>query len=112
MRHIAIIGSRNFSQLKLVHEVIDFLPESDVIITGGAIGVDQAALDACKKLGRVAMVYYPNWDEFGLKAGLMRNKLMVEKADLVYAFWDGTSPGTRFTINAALEADKPVIIYK
>ena len=36
-----------------------------------------------------------------------RNQEMVDRADAVLAIWDGFSPGTRSTIDKALDAGKP-----
>lgn len=36
------------------------------------------------------------WDAYGKRAGVIRNAQMLDKgADLVIAFWDGSSPGTK-----------------
>lgn len=40
-----------------------------------------------------------------------QNKLIVENADFVIAFWDGQSPGTRFTLNYAKSLKKPVRVF-
>jgi hypothetical protein len=46
-------------------------------------------------------IIYPQWEIFGKKAGIIRNIEIVKKSDLVFAFWDGKSKGTEFTIKQA-----------
>ena len=43
---------------------------------------------------------------------LERNKLIVDECDCVLAFWDGTSRGTKFTLDYAKEKNKPIIIVE
>lgn len=68
------------------------------IISGGARGAD--------KLGeQYALEYHipirhlpAEWYKYGKRAGIIRNTDIVRLADIVVAFWDGKSPGTRHTI--------------
>jgi len=41
---------------------------------------------------------------------LVRNKLIVEECDCLIAFWDGTSRGTKYTIDYAHQLGKPIKI--
>ena len=56
-------------------------------------------------------VIEPKWEEYGRKAGMMRNSQIVEKADLVVAFWDGESRGTADTIEKAQLAGKDLKVF-
>jgi hypothetical protein len=49
------------------------------------------------------MPFPADWGTFGKRAGPIRNKQMLEegKPDLVIAFWDGNSPGTKNMIDQA-----------
>ena len=38
---------------------------------------------------------------------MVRNKAIVERADMIIAFWDGRSRGTAFVINYANKLNKP-----
>lgn len=40
-----------------------------------------------------------------------RNRFIVEEADVVAAFWDGVSPGTKNTIDLADELERRVELY-
>jgi hypothetical protein len=48
----------------------------------------------------------PDWFAHGRVAGLMRNSQIVDYAEEVFAFHDGTSRGTLDTIRKAREAGK------
>ena len=104
---IAIIGSRNCPKL----EIGNYLEEMpNTIISGGANGADSYARDFAKKQGLKLIEYFPNYSKYGKAAPLVRNKQIVDECDCLHAFWDGTSKGTKFTIDYALEKEKPVKI--
>ena len=49
-----------------------------------------------RNYGLHSEVYPADWDTYGKRAGVIRNAQMLDKgADLVIAFWDGSSPGTK-----------------
>ena len=52
-----------------------------------------------------------DWKRYGKRAGPLRNTEIVRQADMVIAFWDGRSRGTRNTIDKALRAGKSVRIF-
>lgn len=82
------------------------LSPNDVVISGGARGVDTVAVDTAKALGIPTMVFPAEWDKHGKKAGYMRNELIVAAADMVVAFHDGTSKGTQHSIDIAKRMGK------
>lgn len=109
---IAIVGSRGFKTLKAVDAFVkEHVSDGDIIVTGGALGVDSAAMAAVKKYGRSVLVHYPDWNTYGKKAGYLRNVKIVEDADVVVAFWDGFSKGTAHTISEAQKAGKGVQVF-
>jgi hypothetical protein len=105
---ILISGSRDYRKLEYVSSFLSALDYDDLVIVGDAKGVDQRVYDDWKcheghpdnyKLE----VYTAFWDLHGNSAGIMRNLVMLEQLpDLVVAFWNGNSSGTKFIINAAL----------
>lgn len=107
---IAIVGSREFPDMDLVREFVRSLPEDTIIISGGARGVDRVAEEEAKKLAMITEIYPADWQQYGKRAGFLRNKQIVEAADMVQAFWDGKSKGTAHSIRLAKEAGKPVQI--
>ena len=81
------------------------------ILHGCAIGPDVFAGMAANALGYIEERYPPLQSD--LDAGRdpyhARNKRMVnQKPDLVIAFWDGKSAGTKHTINYAKKRGIPV----
>jgi len=45
------------------------------------------------------------------EAAAQRNQALIDKADVVAAFWDGSSRGTRGTIDRALDSGKEVHVF-
>ena len=93
---LAIIGSRGIR----VEDLGQYLPEGvDEIISGGAVGVDRCAREYALSHGIKLTEYLPDYRRYGRGAPLKRNITIVENADMVLAFWDGSSRGTKFVID-------------
>lgn len=110
MTNVAIVGSRTYPDLDLVREYVAELPEGTVVISGGARGVDSVAEQAARKRGLETLVVYPDWKTYGKSAGMRRNITIVDSADLIVAFWNRESKGTKHTIAYAEKKLKPVIV--
>ena len=115
MTNIAIIGSRSFNDYDRVKNVLDIviskLQDKDIIIvSGGAKGADTLGEKYADENGYVKIIIKPNWTKYGKIAGMLRNTEIIEKADLVVAFWDGKSPGTKDSINKAKKLNKKLIV--
>lgn len=113
--NIAIIGSRTFSDYELLSTTVkDYLSEKNLIvksvISGGAKGADTLAEKFALENTIEMIVFKPDWKRFGKRAGFMRNTLIVENSDVVFAFWDGQSSGTKDSITKAEKLEKKVII--
>jgi hypothetical protein len=93
-----------------VRRYIHTLPSSTTIISGGAKGVDSWAASEATKLGFRVVEFLPEWDKYGKKAGFKRNTDIVEAAEMVVAFWDGKSNGTRDSIDKALRSKTAVLV--
>ena len=105
---VAIIGSRSLTNV----EISKYIPENVTeIISGGAIGIDTLAEEVADKRRISKSIIRPEYDKYGKKAPLIRNKEIVKRAELVIAFWDGKSRGTKFTIDYAKKLNKEVKIY-
>lgn len=111
---VAIVGSRNFPDpYKAVGDLIgnweqDYNPK---VISGGAQGVDTAARAMARQYGLEFEEYAADWAKNGKAAGYLRNDDMVRAADIVIAFWDGESKGTKHTIDLALKHRKHLEVH-
>lgn len=95
----AIIGSRTFNDYEKFKESVDpHLPYITQIISGGATGADSLASDYTKEHNIPILVFKPEWDKYGRSAGFIRNKLIVQSSDIVVAFWDMKSNGTKHSL--------------
>ena len=110
---LAVIGSRDFTDRELMHSVLNKCKQSvKVLVSGGAKGADRLAEEWALSLGIKTEIYIPDWNLYGNSAGFIRNKLIINSADATIAFWDGTSKGTKSSIDYAKKLNKPVkIIY-
>lgn len=105
---VAVIGSRGLT----VENLEDYLPpETTEIISGGARGIDSCARKYARQRGLKLTEYLPEYDKYGRSAPLKRNITIIENADLVLAFWDGTSRGTKYVIDNCKKRNIPVQIH-
>jgi len=110
---IAVVGSREgFTEDDVVNKLTLELEEMEdiMIISGGARGVDSWAEEFAIRNHINTTIFKPEWDKYGKGAGFIRNKLIVDNADKVIAFWDGQSKGTKYSIDYAKSKGKEVKI--
>ena len=109
---VAIVGSRRFSDPQRVIDYVNSLPPRAAIITGGASGVDAAATRAARAKGIPVQVMPASFDE-AADAGksAARNQRLVDACDVLVAFWDGSSKGTRATVDRALDSGREVHVF-
>lgn len=107
----AIVGSRTFNDYELMK---DKLKDGNItsIVSGGARGADKLAEVYADEMNLFIEVINANWQLYGKAAGAIRNKLIINKVEQVYAFWDGISPGTKDAINLADKSKIPVYVIK
>ena len=106
---VMIIGSRGIRDFDLT----PYVPkETEVIISGGARGMDTVAEQYADQHGIQKQIFLPEYEKYGRSAPLRRNDEMVARADLVIAVWDGVSRGTKYTIDRAKEKNIPVILIR
>lgn len=79
------------------------------IISGGAKGADSLAEQYANLNNIDTIIFKPDWS-IGKGAAAIRNIKIVENSDIIIAFWDGVSKGTRMTIDMA--ASKNVKVFK
>lgn len=113
---LGIVGVRtytNYEEFKtlLEKELDDLNLNPEVIISGGAKGADSLAERWAKENNVPITIHKPNYEKYpGHLAPLERNTLIVNDSDLIIAFWDGRSKGTKNTIKKAEKAGKDFII--
>ncbi len=107
---VAIVGSRLCSSANLTL-ILRFIPKNCTeIVSGGARGIDTLAAEAAKATNRKLTRFVPDYGIFGRSAPLVRNIEIITYADIVLAFWDMKSKGTRFVIEECLKRHIPVKI--
>lgn len=105
---IAVIGSRNL----IINNLGDYLPINVTeIISGGAKGIDSCAKKYALEKGIKLTEFYPEYQKYGKGAPLRRNLQIIDYADIVLAFWDGKSRGTKFVIEQCRKKGKTVRVF-
>ena len=105
---VSVIGSRSLR----VDALGKYLPDGVTeIVSGGARGVDTSAREYALTHGISLTEFLPEYDKYGRGAPLRRNITIIEHADLVLAFWDGKSRGTKFVIDRCRERGVPVKVF-
>ncbi len=95
---LLIIGSRSIKDI----DISPYVPkETELIISGGADGVDLIAEKFSDKHKISKLIMRPRYDLYRRAAPLKRNEAMVNICDKVLVFWDGISRGTKYTIDYA-----------
>ncbi len=106
---LAIIGSREL----IVHDLEKYLPkEVTEIVSGGAKGIDACARAYAKANSIKLTEFLPEYEKYGRSAPLKRNIQIIDYADEVLAFWDGSSKGTSFVIQTCQKRQKKITILR
>ncbi len=110
---VAIVGSRDFKDLSFVErEMLRIIPLSNIelIVSGGAKGVDTLAEEFASKHEIKTKIFNAEWEKYGRAAGPIRNAKIVDEADLIIAFLAKGSKGTKSTINIAIKEKKDYLV--
>ena len=106
---ILIAGSRSIKDFDLS----GYIPSDvELIISGGAEGVDSIAEKYADDHRISKLILRPKYDLYGRAAPIKRNEVMVDIADTVLVIWDGVSRGTLHTVNYARKKNKNIIIIE
>ena len=113
---VVVCGSRdgwNWRIRGAIYDRLHELPRASCVMHGGARGVDRLADEFARKLGFFVEEYPADWEQYGKRAGIMRNlKMLDQNPELVIAYWNGESRGTKHMIDAAREREIPVEIHQ
>ena len=105
---VAVIGSRGLT----IDDLGKYLPEGTTeIVSGGAKGVDSCAKEYALAHNIKLTEFLPEYKKFGRAAPLKRNLQIIEYSDIVLAFWDGKSKGTKYVIDNCRKMGVEVKIY-
>lgn len=117
MLRVGGVGSRDYKKLNLVHEFVDALPNTGVLlISGGARGVDHAFAGGGEKWrGKQTEIHRPQvkpgcTKEEYAAAAYARNKTIAARSQVLIAFWDYNSRGTANTIAHACALGRTVFV--
>lgn len=116
---ILVTGSRGWKNWIFIREALkgawadwDY-PASVTVIHGGARGADMMADIEAGCFGWRVKIYRPDWEQYGKRAGFIRNLEMVKAgADICLAFILDCSRGATHCADAAERAGIPVRRYR
>lgn len=114
MIRIAIIGSREYPNLREVSDYLDDLKNrfpGFEIITGGARGVDKTAIEYAKRNNVAYEIIRPLYPDKKIYY-LFRNIEIITKSQQIVVFWDGKSKGTKFTMDYARSRGQTLFLKK
>lgn len=120
MYKLAIVGSRNFNDKvvfdSVLKEILMILGTPDAIISGGADGADTLAAEWALENNIKLIKFEPKHKDFPKKsrrwmAPKERNTAIVENSDVLLAFWDMKSTGTKDTVGKALLKGIRIYLY-
>lgn len=105
-----IAGSRTFDDYEFLKKVCqeEIITE---IVSGNANGADKLGEKFAKEHQIHLTKFVANWDEFGKRAGYLRNNEMADYAEQLIAFNVNNSKGTEHMIKIAKEKGLRVVAY-
>jgi hypothetical protein len=104
---LLIAGSRSITEFDLTPHIP---ADVDLIITGGAKGVDALGEQYAREHGIPTVTVKPIYEKYGRAAPIRRDEEMVDMADAVLVVWDGVSRGSRHTADYARVKGKQLIL--
>lgn len=104
---LLIVGSRSIKEFDL-SEYVSL--DTELIISGGATGVDSIAERYADKHKISKLILRPRYDIYGKYAPLKRNETMVDVSDCLLVIWDGFSRGTKHIIDYAKRKNKTITV--
>lgn len=108
MIKVIIAGTRDFNDYAFLKKNVDYFlqginpnNEEIEIVSGNARGADKLGERYAKEHNLPVKLFPANWDKYGKSAGYLRNQEMANYADVLIAFWDEKSKGTKHMIDIA-----------
>ena len=117
MIKVIIAGTRDFNDYAFLKKNVDYFlqginpnNEEIEIVSGNARGADKLGERYAKEHNLPVKLFPANWDKYGKQAGYLRNQEMANYADVLIAFWDEKSKGTKHMIDIAKKQSLTVIV--
>ena len=122
MLKVVVAGPRDYENEDLVRNILNavlslYSDEDEIeIVEGGAKGVDRIAKNYAlsQQSSKISLKEFPaDWNQYGKRAGPLRNQEMAKYGDVLIAFRykDNPSRGTENMIKTAMEEGLDVYIY-
>lgn len=108
---VAIVGSRSIENKDLIFSYLDEFRkyiEFDMIVSGGAIGVDALAYSYAVENGITFVCHPPKPEDGYPKKFFRRNIRIVDHCEILIAFHKDNSRGTAHAISTARKRGKKV----
>jgi hypothetical protein len=113
---LIIAGSRDIDEDEAIDEIVRIAHTTNSpiagiteIVSGTARGPDRAG-ESYGKYHNIPIKRFPaDWNQFGKRAGHIRNREMAVYADKLFLIWDGKSKGSMNMRAVMLALGKPVI---
>ena len=112
---VAIVGSRQYNDYQSFKNYMNGFKKAiqiDMIISGGANGVDSMAYKYAIEYGITFVCHPPKPEEGFPQAFFRRNLRIVEQSECVIAFPKGKSAGTRHSISLAKKLNKKLFVIE
>lgn len=106
---LIIAGGRDFNNPEIfINAMEELIKKLDInldnleIVSGTAVGADKMG-EEWALINSIPIKYFPaKWVTYGKSAGYRRNAQMADYADVLLAFWDGKSKGTKHMIDLSV----------
>jgi len=115
---LIVAGGREFNNYPMLSKAIIDLSETLYdqvavsIVSGMARGADELGVRFAAQHNVKLYKFPADWNQYGKRAGFVRNKQMGDCSDGLLAFWDGASKGTAQMIEYMRSLNKPVHIVR
>lgn len=114
MIKVIIAGGRNFDDFNKLCQVCDEFLKDQInieIVSGAYKGADLLGERYAAERHHPIKQFPADWRQYGKSAGLKRNAVKAAYAEMLIAFWDGKSKGTKHMIELATQAGLIVKVF-
>ena len=117
---LIVAGTRTITDSSMVYTRLDELKlilEAELglkvteVVGGTCDGPDKLGVWWARAKGIPVMEFPADWKEYGRSAGPMRNQAMANYGNILCAFWDGRSTGTKDMIRKAKKRGLIIFVY-